>query len=88
MVAKSKCVPLRVRTRPRNRDDHLIGLCLPNSEEVAQAIWKRQHSALSPDAISSNLKWRDVAIPSKYWDEFVLDARAVLALLRHNGRDR
>ena len=53
----------------------------PNVEEIARAIWQRQHDALGPDAISYNAKWRDESIPSKFWDEFLLDAHATLLLL-------
>jgi hypothetical protein len=55
---------------------------LPKAEEIAQAIWKRQRSTLSPAAIYYNTKWRDQSLPSRYWDDFVLDAQAVLTLLR------
>ena len=34
------------------------------------------------NAIYYDTKWRDQSIPSKYWDEFALDGKTVLALLR------
>jgi regulatory protein YycH of two-component signal transduction system YycFG len=53
----------------------------PNVEEIARVIWQRQHDTLPADAFSHNVKWRDQSIPSKFWDEFLLDAHAVLMLL-------
>jgi hypothetical protein len=55
---------------------------LPSVEEIAKAIWKRQHEALNTHALSYNAQWRDSSIPSRYWDQFLLDARAVLLLLQ------
>ena len=62
-------------------DPLILTLETPNIEEIARAIWQRQHDALGPDAIFSNAKWRDESIPSKFWDEFLLDAHATLLLL-------
>ena len=53
----------------------------PIDEEIAKAIWQRQRDQLDSDAISSKAKWRDPSVPSRFWDEFLLDARAVLSLL-------
>ena len=67
---------------------------LPSVEEIAKAIWKRQHEALNPHALSYATQWRDLSIPSKYWDQFLLDARAVLLLIYNmrvtpaEGRER
>ena len=63
--------------------DHssILTLRTPNVEDIARAIWQRQHDALFSDAITHNVKWRDQSIPSKFWDEFLLDAHAVLSLL-------
>ena len=63
-------------------DLSILMLETPNVEEIARAIWQRQHDALPSDAIYRNLNWRDQSIPIKFWDEFVLDAHAVLSLLR------
>jgi hypothetical protein len=54
---------------------------LPSVEEIAKAIWKRQHEAINPDALSYDTQWRDSSLPSRYWDQFLLDARAVLLLI-------
>ena len=59
----------------------ILTLKTPNVEEIARAIWQRQHDALAPDAIFCDARWRDPSIPSKFWDEFLLDAHAVLSLL-------
>jgi len=59
----------------------ILTLETPDVEEIARAIWQRQHDTLAPDAISSNAKWRDESIPSKFWDEFLHDAHVVLLLL-------
>ena len=66
--------PLRV-------DASILTFETPNVEEIGRVIWQRQHDALASDAISHKLKWREESIPSKFWDEFLLDARAVLLLL-------
>jgi len=55
-------------------------LPLPNSEDIARAIWRRQRDALSPDAIAYKVEWGDRSMPSKFWNEFLLDADAVLSL--------
>lgn len=52
----------------------------PDIEAIARAIWQRQHDAL--EARSNAHSWRDKALPAKFWDEFLLDARAVLSLLQ------
>ena|SRR6478672_2724073 len=67
---------------------------LPSVEEIAKAIWKRQHEAINPDALSYDTQWRDSSLPSRYWDQFLLDARAVLLLIYNmrvttaEGRER
>jgi hypothetical protein len=66
---------------PLQVDPSILTFEMPNVEEIARVIWQRQHDALVSDAISYNLKWRDESIPSRFWDEFLLDARAVLSLL-------
>ena len=62
-------------------DDLILTFETPSVDEIARAIWQRQRSTMHPDAISFNAKWRDQTIPSKFWDEFLLDAQAVLSLL-------
>jgi hypothetical protein len=75
------------RTSARSANDEpkyyplILTLELPSVEEIAKAIWKRQHEALNTHALSYNAQWRDSSIPSRYWDQFLLDARAVLLLL-------
>ena len=59
----------------------ILTLETPNVEEIAKVIWQRQHDALVSGSISYNLKWRDESIPPRFWDEFLLDARAILLLL-------
>jgi len=53
----------------------------PIDEEIAKAIWQRQHSRLVSGSIFYSAKWRDQSVPSRFWDEFLLDAQAVLSLL-------
>jgi hypothetical protein len=62
----------------------ILTLKTPNVEEIARAIWQRQHDALNSHAASYNATWRDQSIPSRFWDEFMLDAQAVLLLLYNN----
>ena len=59
----------------------ILELEIPDIEEIAKAIWQRQHDALVSETIAYNAKWRDQSIPSRYWDEFLLDAHAVLLFL-------
>ena len=63
------------------RPSSVLMLEMPSVEDVAKAIWQRQRNALDPAAISYSVQWRDPSIPQKFWDEFVLDAYAVLLLL-------
>ena len=62
-------------------DDLILTFETPSAEEIARAIWQRQRSTMHPDAISFNAIWRDQIIPSKFWNEFLPDAQAVLSLL-------
>ena len=62
-------------------DDLILTFETPSAEEIAIAIWQRQRGTMHPDAISFNTTWRDQTIPSKFWNEFLLDAQAVLSLL-------
>ena len=62
-------------------DHSLLTLETPSVEEIAKAIWQRQHDALGSDAIFCNVEWRDQSIPSKFWEEFLLDAQAIISLL-------
>ena len=59
----------------------VLTLETPDLEDIARAIWQRQHEALSQNAITRDIDWRDQSLPSRYWDEFLLDASAVLSLL-------
>jgi len=59
----------------------VLTLETPDLEDIARAIWQRQHDALSQKTINRDIDWRDQSLPSRYWDEFLLDASAVLSLL-------
>ena len=59
----------------------ILTLETPDLEEMARAIWERQHNALSDKAIARDVEWRDPSLPQRYWNEFLLDASAVLSLL-------
>ena len=58
----------------------ILILQTPNLEEIARAIWQRQHDTLGRDSIAYNTGWRDPSLPAKYWNEYLEDARAVLSL--------
>jgi len=66
-------------SKPQDYPSILI-LETPNIEDIARAIWQRQRDALHPNAIAHDVGWRDQSIPARYWDEFLLDAQAVLSL--------
>jgi hypothetical protein len=66
---------LSAQVRPSLSASRLLG-----EEEIARAIWQRQHDALKPSSVASNVCWRDPSLPSRYWEEFLKDARAVLSL--------
>jgi hypothetical protein len=77
-------VPFRSKNKERclpQFDQSMLMLEIPSVEEIAKTIWQRQRDALNPDAIHYNVEWRDQSIPANFWDEFILDAHAVLALL-------
>jgi hypothetical protein len=59
----------------------ILSLETPDAEDIARIIWQRQRAALDPGAIAYNAEWRDQLIPARFWDEFVLDAQAVLSFL-------
>jgi hypothetical protein len=84
MIDKQNGVPICSTSNeptPLQVDISILTLETPDVEEIAKAIWQRQHDALAPDAVYNNLRWRDQSIPSKFWDEFLRDAHAVLGLL-------
>ena len=84
MIDKPNGVPICSRSNEtifEEVDPSTLTLETPDVEEIARAIWERQHDTLAPGAIHNNLKWRDQSMPSKFWDEFLLDAHAVLGLL-------
>jgi hypothetical protein len=64
-------------------ENEILTLETPKAEEIARAIWQRQHATLPA---SYGMQWRDQAIPARFWNEFLLDAHAVLLLLyeKHN----
>ena len=62
----------------------ILTLATPDIEDIARAIWERQHDELGPEAVAYHARWRDPSIPSRFWNEFLLDANAVLAFL-YNG---
>jgi hypothetical protein len=70
-----------------------LTLEMPDLEDIARVIWQRQHDALSENAIARDIDWRDQSLPSRYWDEFLRDASAVLSFLhrehvKYQNRDR
>jgi hypothetical protein len=67
-------------------ENEILTLETPKAEEIARAIWQRQHTALPAECLSRHTQWRDESIPSRFWNEFLLDAHAVLLLLhaKHN----
>jgi hypothetical protein len=84
MVDSSKSEPFCSRNNAAivfHVDSSILTLDSPNVEEIAKAIWQRQHDMLVSESIFYNTTWRDKSIPSKFWDEFLLDAHAVLSLL-------
>ena len=51
-----------------------------NEEEIAQAIWTRQrNSIIDNDSIASKAVWRSSSIPTKFWESYIEDARALLS---------
>ena len=84
MVDQSKSVPFCSRNNEAiffQVDSSILTLDRPDVEEIAKAIWQRQHDTLVSSSLFYNATWRDQSIPSKFWDEFLLDAHAVLSLL-------
>ena len=65
-------------SEPQN-SRRILTLETPDIEDIARAIWRRQYDALGSN--SGARDWRDKIIPSRFWDEFLLDARAVLSFL-------
>jgi hypothetical protein len=68
-------------------ENEVLTLETPKAEEIARAIWQRQHAVLSAESLSYHTQWRDQSIPHRFWDEFVLDAHAVLLLLHEKHND-
>ena len=62
-------------------DRLVLTLEMPDVEEIAKAIWERQHNKLPSHALSYQTRWRDESVPDKFWEEFLLDAQAVLQVL-------
>jgi hypothetical protein len=58
----------------------IVAAEVPSLEEIARAIWRRQHDKLGHDAIHYDVEWLDKTLPSKYWEEFLQDAHAILRL--------
>jgi hypothetical protein len=84
MVDKSKNVPFCSRNNEAiffQVNSSILTLDTPDVEDIAKAIWQRQHDTLDSNSIFYNTTWRDKSIPLKFWDEFLLDAHAVLSLL-------
>lgn len=65
----------------------ILTLETPKAEEIARAIWQRQHAALPAESLSYHKQWRDQSIPHGYWNEFLLDAHAVLSLIHEKHND-
>jgi hypothetical protein len=68
-------------------ENEILTLKTPKAEDIARAIWQRQHAALSAESLSYHTQWRDRSIPPRFWDEFLLDAHAVLLLLHEKHSD-
>ncbi len=84
MVDRSKSVPICSKNNEAilfQTGASILMLDTPDVEEIAKAIWQRQHDRLVAESLFYNATWRDQSIPSKFWDEFLLDAHAVLSLL-------
>jgi hypothetical protein len=67
--------------------NEILTLEAPKAEEIARAIWQRQHSALPAGPLSYHMQWRDESIPSRFWNEFLLDAHAIRLLLHEKHND-
>jgi len=65
----------------------ILTLETPKAEEIARAIWQRQHAALPAESLSHHKQWRDRSISPRFWNEFFLDAHAVLSLLQEKHND-
>ena len=65
----------------------ILTLKTPKAEEIARAIWQRQHAALPAESLSYHTQWRDQSVPPRFWNEFLLDAHAVLLLLQEKHND-
>jgi len=84
MVDKSKGAPFCSRNNEAiifQVGSSILTLNTPDVEEIAKVIWQRQHDTMVSASLFYNAKWRDQSIPSKFWDEFLLDAHAVLSFL-------
>jgi hypothetical protein len=68
-------------------DPLVLTLDMPDVEEIAKAIWERQHNKLPSHALSYQTRWRDESVPHKFWEEFLLDAQAVLQVLYQKHLD-
>jgi hypothetical protein len=68
-------------------ENEILTLETPKAEEIARAIWQRQHATVSAKSLSYHTQWRDESIPPRFWDEFLLDAHAVLLLLHEKHSD-
>jgi hypothetical protein len=68
-------------------ENEILTLETPKVEEIARAIWQRQHAALPAESLSYRTQWRDQSIPPRFWNEFLLDAHAVLLLLHEKRID-
>jgi hypothetical protein len=67
--------------------NEILTLEAPKAEEIARAIWQRQHATLPAESLSYHTQWRDESIPPRFWNEFLLDANAVLLLLHEKHND-
>lgn len=53
-------------------------------EFVARAIWLRQQREVAqtnPNGMAARLAWRSNAVPDKFWDSYVLDAKAAVEVI-------
>jgi len=88
MVESQNRTSCRSTRDERHMQPSLLILETPDVEEIAKAIWQRQHDAVAHDTIAHNTKWRDKSIPALFWEEFLRDAQAVLSLLTRMHAER
>lgn len=88
VIDKPNGVSFPSRDMTRSAEENEIPIWAPpNAEEIARAIWQRQRAALPAESPSYRKQWRDQSIPPRFWNEFLLDAHAVLLLIHEKHDD-